>query len=393
MIDKPLLAAVMILLTLSLVMSYSLSTYTVVHFSYDDFHFFLRQSLAVLVGFISMIILSKLNPDKWFARIGLLLFFSFFLLMIMMQFMPSSLVDAVGGAKRWIHIGPISLAPVEFFKVGFVFFLAWSFARKLLDKNSMGIVEELRTFAPYLIVFFVAVVLIAVFQKDLGQVVVLGATLMILFLFVGSSLKFFFLLLSSVFIAFIGLIFFAPHRMARIKSWWSTVQDSILSVLPFESMQNLRVEAGREPYQISNSLNAIHNGGFFGSGLGNGQFKLGYLSEVHTDFILAGITEELGFFGLTIITFMMIFIIFRIFKIASKVQNPMYYLFSIGVGLLIAFAFILNAYGISGITPIKGIAVPFLSYGGSHILAACIAIGMVLMISKKVPRDIHGNMI
>ncbi|RUM69216.1 MAG: cell division protein [Sulfurovum sp.] len=393
MIDKPLLAAVMILLTLSLVMSYSLSTYTVVHFSYDDFHFFLRQSLAVLVGFISMIILSKLNPDKWFARIGLLLFFSFFLLMIMMQFMPSSLVDAVGGAKRWIHIGPISLAPVEFFKVGFVFFLAWSFARKLLDKNSMGILEELRTFAPYLLVFFVAVVLIAVFQKDLGQVVVLGATLMILFLFVGSSLKFFFLLLSSVFIAFIGLIFFAPHRMARIKSWWSTVQDSILSVLPFESMQNLRVEAGREPYQISNSLNAIHNGGFFGSGLGNGQFKLGYLSEVHTDFILAGITEELGFFGLTIITFMMIFIIFRIFKIASKVQNPMYYLFSIGVGLLIAFAFILNAYGISGITPIKGIAVPFLSYGGSHILAACIAIGMVLMISKKVPRDIHGNMI
>ncbi|RUM71726.1 MAG: cell division protein [Sulfurovum sp.] len=393
MIDKPLLAAVMILLTLSLVMSYSLSTYTVVHFSYDDFHFFLRQSLAVLVGFISMIILSKLNPDKWFARIGLLLFFSFFLLMIMMQFMPSSLVDAVGGAKRWIHIGPISLAPVEFFKVGFVFFLAWSFARKLLDKDSMGILEELRTFAPYLLVFFVAVVLIAVFQKDLGQVVVLGATLMILFLFVGSSLKFFFLLLSSVFIAFIGLIFFAPHRMARIKSWWSTVQDSILSVLPFESMQNLRVEAGREPYQISNSLNAIHNGGFFGSGLGNGQFKLGYLSEVHTDFILAGITEELGFFGLTIITFMMIFIIFRIFKIASKVQNPMYYLFSIGVGLLIAFAFILNAYGISGITPIKGIAVPFLSYGGSHILAACIAIGMVLMISKKVPRDIHGNMI
>ena len=71
----------------------------------------------------------------------------------------------------------------------------------------------------------------------------------------------------------------------------------------------------------------------------------------------------------------------------------MYYLFSIGVGLLIAFAFILNAYGISGITPIKGIAVPFLSYGGSHILAACIAIGMVLMVSKKVPRDIHGNML
>ncbi len=393
MIDKPLFAGVMILLTLSLVMSYSLSVYTVVHFDYGNFHFFIRQSMAILISFISMVILSKLDPDIWFSRIGMALFVLFFVLMIVMQFLPSSLVNAVGGAKRWIHIGPMSLAPVEFFKIGFVFFLSWSFSRKLLNKTTMGFWEEIQVFTPYLFLFMVAVVIIAVFQKDLGQVVVLGATLMVLFLFIGSSLKFFFALLSGGFAAFIGLIFFAPHRMARIKSWWGTVQDNILSVLPFESVQNLRIEAGKEPYQISNSLNAIHNGGFFGQGLGNGQFKLGYLSEVHTDFILAGIAEELGLFGLTLVTLTMLFIVFRIFKIASKVKNPMYYLFSIGVGLLIAFAFILNSYGISGITPIKGIAVPFLSYGGSHIWAACMAIGMVLMVSKKVPRDSEGRML
>ncbi len=393
MIDKPLLAGVMVLLTLSLVMSYSLSTYAVVLFGYEGSHFFIRQSMAVFIGFVTMVILSKLDPDKWFSRVGLLLFFSFFILMIVMQFMPASLVNAVGGAKRWIRIGPMSIAPVEFFKVGFVFFIAWSFSRKLLHKEKMGFFEELKAFAPYILVFLVAVVIIAVFQKDLGQVVVLGATLMVLFLFIGSSLKFFFTLLSSVFFGFLALIFFAPHRMARIKSWWGTVQDSILSVLPFEQLQTLRVEAGKEPYQISNSLNAIHNGGLFGQGLGNGQFKLGYLSEVHTDFILAGITEELGLFGLALVTLTILFIVFRIFKIAAKVKNPMYYLFSIGVGLLIAFAFILNSYGISGITPIKGIAVPFLSYGGSHIWASCIAIGMVLMVSKKVPRNEKGEMI
>jgi cell division protein FtsW len=257
----------------------------------------------------------------------------------------------------------------------------------------MGFVEEVRAFTPYLFVFLIAVVIIAVFQKDLGQVVVLGATLMVLFLFIGSSLKFFFSMLSTVFLAFLTLIFFAPHRMARIKSWWSTVQDSILSLMPFESVQNLRVAVMEEPYQISNSLNAIHNGGFFGQGLGNGQFKLGYLSEVHTDFILAGITEELGLLGLGLVVFTMLFVIFRIFKIASKVEDPMYYLFSIGVGLLIATTFILNSYGISGITPIKGIAVPFLSYGGSHILAMCLAIGMVLMVSKKVPRNEQGDIL
>ena len=394
MIDKPLLAAVVALLTLSMVMSYSLSTYTVLYFHFSDFHFFFRQSISIFIAFTAMVVLSKLDPDKWFVPVGLTLFLVFFLLMLTMQFMPASLVKAVGGAKRWIHVGPISLAPVEFFKVGFVFFLAWSFSRKFAQKKQMGFIEELRSFMPYIIVFLAAVVIIAIFQKDLGQVVVLGATLMVMFLFVGSSWKFFLTMLTGIFIAFIGLIFFAPHRMARIKSWWSTVQDSILSVLPFEQLQTLRVAVtAKEPYQISNSLNAIHNGGIFGQGLGNGQFKLGYLSEVHTDFILAGITEELGYLGLALVTLTILFIVFRIFKIASKVKNPTYYLFCIGVGLLISFAFILNAYGISGITPIKGIAVPFLSYGGSHIIAISVAIGMVLMISKKVPRDRNGKML
>ena len=393
MIDKPLLAAVMMLLTLSLVMSYSLSAYIVLHFEYQDLHYFKRQSGAIFIGFVMMVILSKMNPDKWLSVIGLGLFSLFSILMVAMQFMPTTLVPVVGGAKRWIHLGPASIAPVEFFKIGFVFFLAWSFSRKLLERRKMGFLEELRTSSPYLILYILSVVVIAIFQKDLGQVVVLGATLLVLFLFIGSSMKFFFTLLLGGVMAVVGLILLAPHRMSRIISWWGTVQDSILSLFPFESIQALRVVEGREPYQISNSLNAIHNGGFFGQGLGNGQFKLGYLSEVHTDFILAGITEELGLLGLVLVSATLLFILFRIFKIASKVSNPMYYLFSIGVGSLIAFAFLLNAYGISGITPIKGIAVPFLSYGGSHIWASCIAIGMVLMVSKKVPRDSEGRII
>ncbi len=390
MIDKPLLYAVMILLTLSLVMTYSLSTYPVLHFEYSRYHFFIRQLVAVAIGFTIIIVLSKLTLDRVFAKVGLILFFTFFTLMLIMPFLPPSLVNAVGGAKRWIHIAGVSIAPVEFFKVGFIFFLAWSFSRKLLEKPMIGFWEELRMFAPYLVVFLVAVIIIAIFQKDLGQVIVLGATLMVLFLFIGSSWRFFLAMLSSVILAFIMLIIFAPHRIDRIRGWWGMVQDSILSVLPFET---LRIDVTKEPYQVSNSLNAIYNGGFYGQGLGNGQFKLGYLSDVHTDFVLAGITEELGLLGLSLVTFTMLFIVFRIFKIASKVKKPIYYLFSIGVGLLISFSFILNAYGVSGITPIKGIAVPFLSYGGSHIVASCVAIGMVLMISKSVSKNHKGEMV
>jgi cell division protein FtsW len=144
------------------------------------------------------------------------------------------------------------------------------------------------------------------------------------------------------------------------------------------------VESFDEPYQIGHSLNAINNGGIFGTGLGNGTFKLGFLSEVHTDFILAGIAEEFGFIGVLVVTVMFMWMIKRIFTIANRSRNNIYYLFSVGIALLLSFAFLINAYGISGLTPIKGISVPFLSYGGSTILAASIGIGMVLMVSKKM---------
>ncbi|MEA3492148.1 MAG: FtsW/RodA/SpoVE family cell cycle protein [Campylobacterota bacterium] len=386
MIDKQLLAGVIILMTLSLVMSYSLSTYAVLYFHFQDLHFFIRQSISILVGIVLIFILSKLNPDRWFNIIGFSLFLIFFILMIVMQFMPDSMVKAVGGAKRWIQFGPASIAPVEFFKIGFVFFLSWSFSRKMISLKSLSLWVELKMLFPYLLIFGFAVLLIAVFQKDLGQVVVLAGTLAILFLLVGRSKKVFFVILMWSLAAFVGLIMLAPHRMNRILSWWSTVQDTILVLFPFEAVQRLQVEAGREPYQISNSLNAIYNGGFFGQGLGAGQFKLGYVSDVHTDFVLAGLTEELGFAGLLLVVLAFLLIIFRLNKIAADLLEPRYALFAIGISLLIGLSLVVNSYGISGMTPIKGIAVPFLSYGGSQIVANSIAIGMVLMISKKMLR-------
>jgi len=160
-----------------------------------------------------------------------------------------------------------------------------------------------------------------------------------------------------------------------------------LEVFPEAVASQLRVPTEVEPYQIGHSLNAIHNGGLFGAGLSNGTFKLGFLSEVHTDFVLAGLAEEFGFFGVFVVVALFMMMLQRIFKIANRVQDTKNYLFSLGVGLLLAFAFLVNAYGISGITPIKGISVPFLSYGGSTILAASIGIGMVLMISKNANRS------
>lgn len=388
MIDRVLFTTVVLLMGFALVMTYSLSVYTVIYNSTGEFSFFIRQLIAVCIGICVMLFLSSLDPDKWFVKIGLTLFILFLFIMIIMPFLPSSLVSATGGAKRWISLGFIKVSPVEFFKVGFVFFISWSFSRKLLHRQNMSFKEELIAYLPYFFVFFIAVILIAVIQKDLGQTMVLGLTLMVMLFFAGSSFKFFLTLMGAGLVGVIILIKIAPHRISRILEWWAGVQDPVLSALPFDWLQALRVDMiSKEPYQVSNSLNAINHGGIFGAGLGNGQFKLGYLSDVHTDFVLAGITEEFGFIGLIGVAFAIMLIIFRLFRMAGRLNNAVYSLFTVGVGLLIGFSFMINSFGIAGITPVKGIAVPFVSYGGSQILALCVAMGMVLMISKQVQNE------
>jgi len=387
MADTKLFTLVSILIGISIVLTYTLSAYITLLFGVSEFHFAIRQSVFAILSILIIWLLAQGEPDKLLTPIGFTLFIGSAFLMIIMPFLPESFVSAVGGAKRWIKLFGFSLAPVEFFKVGFVYFLAWSFSRKLGHHDGMGVKQEFIRFAPYGFVFIVAMFMIAFIQNDLGQVVVLGLTLLFLLMFAGSSFRFFFSLLLGALGFFLFFIFTAEHRILRIKSWWALAQNSVLELLPSSLAEQLRVPTEVEPYQIGHSLNAIHNGGIFGTGLSNGTFKLGFLSEVHTDFVLAGLAEEFGFIGVLFVVIIFMWMIQRIFKIANRADDSRIYLFSIGVGLLLSFAFLVNAYGISGITPIKGISVPFLSYGGSTMLAASIAIGMVLMASKKARMD------
>lgn len=383
--DYYLFIFVSILIIISMLFSYSLSTYTVIYYEYNTFHFFIRQFIVGVFSILIMWILSLLNPFKTLKYIGMSFFILFFIIMIIMPFLPSSLVTESGGANRWIRLPLFSLSPVEFFKIGFVYFLAWSFTRRVYDKpTKMKWKDEMLLVLPYFGTFFVIVFIVAFMQKDLGQVVLMGIILFIMLMFANRSMKFFFSLGVAAIVGMIGLIVVAPHRILRIQSWWSMVQDTILSFLPQGIANELRIKEFPEPYQVSHSLNAIYNGGFSGTGLGEGTIKLGFLSEVHTDFVLAGIAEEAGFIGFTCIVLLIIAIIFRILKISRRSNNQIFHLFTLGIALMIIFAFLINAYGISGMIPIKGIAVPFLSYGGSALLSISIAIGLVLSISRTV---------
>ena len=381
--DKWIFYSCVALITIGIVFSLSLPVFTVLFFNYEPYHFFIRQLVVGAIGIFLLWGISRLDPDKSMVWIGFCLFGFCAIAMGAMHALPSSLVTDAGGAKRWIRLPGFSLAPVEFFKIGFVYFLAWSFARKI-DGSKKSLKQEFKLILPYMFLFLIAVYLIAILQNDLGQVVVLALTLIVMMLFAGTSKRLFVIGMAVASVLAFVAIFTSEHRILRIKSWWGTVQNMVTSLLPESIADAIRVEGVPEPYQISHSLNAIKHGGFFGEGLGAGVFKLGFLSEVHTDFVLAGIAEEVGVLGILIITSLLLILLFRIFRVSSRSENKVYHLFTLGVGLLISFSFIMNSYGITSITPIKGIAVPFLSYGGSSILALCIGVGMVLMVSKKV---------
>lgn len=371
------------LMLFSIVAIYSLSVYPSLYLGVSSYYFLLRDTVAVIIALLVMTYIANLEPSKSFKVIGFTLFIVFLAIMIAMLFMPESLVKSVKGAKRWIKFSSVSLAPAEFFKYGFLFFIAWSLERKqkmLLSAKDLK--SEIVVIAPYFLLLGVVVLILAVAQKDLGQSALLIFTILALLFLSGRSKKFFVALGSLALVSIVSLIMVAPHRIDRFKGWWVGVQNSILSLLPDSIAKSMRVTDTTEALPIVNARYALESGGLFGQGLGSGQYKLGYISEVHTDFIFAGLGEEIGFIGLFLLLMLYAYIIFLIVKIGNSLESLSQKYFTYGVAIILFLSLLINLYGVTGIVPEKGIAVPILSYGGSQLVATAVAIGMVLMLAK-----------
>lgn len=382
--DKRLFYLACILISVGIVFSYSLSAFAVLYFGYGEFHFFVRQLCFGASGILIMFYLSQLNPDgRAFHTLMICLLLASLATIIALPFLPENLATASGGAKRWIRLGAVSISPVEFFKIGLIYFLAWSYTRRI-DEGQKAIKSEFMILLPYSVLSALIIGYIYLTQNDLGQSVICIFIIFALAFFAGASKRLFAVALAFFTIVGILVIFSSERRIQRITNWWGNIQDAFLPLLPEWLANALKVSSSDEPYQISHSLNAIAHGGFFGEGLGLGIFKLGFLSEVHTDFVLSGIAEEVGLLGLGVVCVLYLLLILRIFKIAGRCENKVHFIFCSGVALLLLFSFFMNAFGIISLTPLKGVAVPLLSYGGSSMWAVCIGLGYVLMISKKV---------
>ncbi|MCA8837734.1 MAG: putative lipid II flippase FtsW, partial [Proteobacteria bacterium] len=268
----------------------------------------------------------------------------------------------VGGARRWLALGPFSLQPSEFAKYGLIVCCAYLCA-DLDSKRRRG---DLRF--GYVIGVLCVFCGLIFLQPDLGTAVVLAAAVGALLVIAGLPWRYIGYGLLAGIPAVVYAVAYEPYRMKRLMSF----------LKPWEDPQG----AG---YQAIQSLLALGRGGLWGAGLGRGQQKLFYLPEAHTDFIFAAIGEELGFLGALGLVCLFLLLLWRILAIAIGCREPFGTLLGLGVFLLLAIQIVMNLGVVLGLLPTKGLPLPLISLGGSNLVVSLLAIGTMLSIAGTQP--------
>ena len=317
----------------------------------------LKQIIAGILGFIGMVIASQFQYKK-LKKISFFIFLFSFILTALV-FMPGIGIE-LGGAKRWLLIGPISVQPAEFLKLGFIiYFAAWlSSVKQHIHTVEYG-------FLPMAVIFgSITGLLLA--QPNTGiLVIILAAGGAMLFI---SGLRFKYILLITL-ILIIGLGTLATFR--------PYIKDRIITFLSLES-----VDALDEGYQIRQSLIAIGSGGFWGKGFGHGVQKFNYLPEPIGDSIYAVFAEEFGFVGgVTLIIAFLFFALIGL-TIAARAPDQFSRLLAVGIVILIVAQSYLSIGAMLGVFPLSGVPVLFVSQGGSALFFTLIEVGILLNISK-----------
>ena len=284
--------------------------------------------------------------------------------------------NTIGGAQRWINIGPISIQPSEFIMVTIILYASYIFSRRQEKINSHF---KETVLAPSIII---GILILLVFtQPNVGGATIL--TLIYLIILMASGIPYLYMIGGfSITLVFSFIMtqlvlfkegWFIPDRYHHVYDRFSVVKN------PFED----QLDNG---FQLVNSYFAIFNGGWFGLGLGKSIQKKGFLPVAETDFIFSVTMEELGLIRSFIILGILLFLILRIFAIGIKAQSPFNSLVCIGIGSAILIQVFINLGGILSIIPMTGVPFPFMSYGGSNLLTLSVMIGFVLNISADEKR-------
>jgi len=354
--DAWLLAAVAGLLGFGMVMVLNVS-YFHAEARYGDPYLFFRKHLVwVAVGIAAMVVVSRLRLEMLERWAGLTLPLC---VLALVAVLTPGLGAERGGAQRWIAFGGFSLQPSEFVKLGIVLFLArWiSRHRERMPSFLDGILPALAC------VGFCCALMMG--QPDFGTTVILGA-LALLMLFVGGARPAH--VAGLVLAGAAGMAFavqVAPYRMRRLLAFLD----------PFQHSQD-------SGFQLVQSLLAFGSGGAAGVGLGQSKQKMLFLPEAHTDFIFALVGEELGLVGALVVLLLFAVVAVRGFRIAARHPDPFASLLAFGLTAVLVLSAVVNIGVVLGVLPTKGLPLPFVSYGGSALLATMIEVGLLAALSR-----------
>jgi cell division protein FtsW len=327
----------------------------------NSFYYLTHQLFfGLLPGFFLLFFLLK--SDSNFLKKYSPLFLFFNLILMALVFIPRVGVKIRGGA-RWIVFGPISFQPSEFLKLNFIIYLAAWLSAKTEKRTKKESFRE--TFFAFLILI-ILVSFFLISQPDMSTLGIIFATSLLMFFLAKTPLWQTILIALLALILFFPLVKFAPYRFSRILVFLNPELD------PFGI-----------GYQIKQALIAIGSGKIFGLGLGLSKQKLGILPQSFSDSIFAIFAEETGFLGCLFLIFLYLLFFWRGFKIGNESQDSFERLLVLGISFWITFQAFINIGAMIGILPLSGIPLPFISYGGSHLISELGAVGILLKISKK----------
>ena len=325
------------------------------------------QIMWFIIGIFLMFATIFVNY-KFFSRFYLLIYWVMIALLIAVLFFGRN----VNGATRWLYFGSIGIQPSEFSKIVMLFCLA-----KLIDKNQHQI-NNIKVLTLAFVLFAIPIALIQK-QPSLSASLVLLAILAVQLFVSGLDYKY----IGVVLLIVLSAVFFV---FWDIQNETPLIVDKVLAnhqIIRLQTFLN-PVEGSNEYYQTIKSINAIGSGQLSGKGLYQGTLnQLSYLPEPHNDFIFSVIGEEFGFIGCISVLILEFLIVFRCILIAMNCRDLFSQLIVTGIAGMIAFQTFVNTGVATGILPNTGMSLPFVSYGGSSMMANMIAIGLVLNIGCK----------
>lgn len=354
-LDRGLLFAIFALLGIGLVQVYSSSFIFAIESRGDGLFFFKRQLFFAFAG-VGVLLVTANLPFRLIEKYGWGLWLAAGV-GVLATMVPGLGIKA-GGAARWLNLpGGFVFEPSELLKISLSLLLATYFSRSF---ENLGKYEW-----PARAAIFMIPLLFVLRQPDFGTFAICSAVFIAVLFAFGLQWRYVIAAFAVAIPAFYFLVMNVPYRRARVLAFLDPWADP--EVKGFQAIQ---------------SMMSFQSGGLTGAGLGQGQGKLFFLPEAHTDFTMAVLGEEMGFVGFLVVVGLYGYIVFRGLQLATRCEDRFQKVLALGLSLTFAFSVFINIGVVMGLLPTKGLTLPFLSYGGSSLLMCCFMFGLLLNVDR-----------